>query len=322
MKIVFFGTSSFAARVLEKLLEQTSYEVVAIVTRPDRAKGRNLKLAPSSVKKTALELAPHIPLFQPEKASTDHFAKELEKLDADLFVVVAYGEIIKENILKIPRLTCINIHASLLPKLRGAAPIQRALMQGEPQTGITIIEMTPQMDAGDILAIEAISIPENMTFKELDEELCALSVKLLFQVIRAFETNTIVKIPQDHTHATFAPKLRAEEEKINWNLPARQIHNQIRALSPSPGAWCLIQLGSETKRLKILQSEVVEDVSQEPGKILHFGKDGWVIACGNNALRLFHVQLEGKKSMTAKAFVCGVHQNIPKMIQKVTQRRD
>jgi methionyl-tRNA formyltransferase len=157
MRIVFFGTSSFAARVLAKLIEH-EYQIVAIVTRPDRSKGRNLQSTPPPVKEIAQKIRPDIPIFQPEKASTAEFASTLLPFEADLFVVVAYGEIIKKNLLEMPKLGCINIHASLLPKYRGAAPIQRALMAGEKETGITIIEMSAQMDAGDILAIEAIPI--------------------------------------------------------------------------------------------------------------------------------------------------------------------
>jgi methionyl-tRNA formyltransferase len=185
MKIVFFGTSSFAAKVLSNLIER-GYQIVAVVTRPDRSKGRNLHASPPPVKEIASTFSSNIPIFQPEKASAPEFASLLKPLEADLFVVVAYGEIIKKNLLEMPTFGCINIHASLLPKFRGAAPIQRSLIAGEKETGITIIEMSPQMDAGDILAIEAIPISEEMTFGELEANLCDLSVKLLLNVISQF----------------------------------------------------------------------------------------------------------------------------------------
>jgi methionyl-tRNA formyltransferase len=306
VKIVFFGTSSFAAKILSSLIEK-GYLIVAVVTRPDKSQGRNLQASPPPVKEIASKLKPNLPVFQPEKASSLEFANILKPFDADLFVVVAYGEIIKKNLLEMPKLGCINIHASLLPKFRGAAPIQRSLMEGEKETGITIIEMSPQMDAGDILAVEAIPISEEMTFGELEAKLCDLSVQLLVNVIRQFEEGKVVKTPQDHTLATFAPKLIPEDEKIDWRRPAISIHNQIRALSPFPGAWCQIKIGSDVKRLKIKKAKVVEGVSGAPGEILSFGKEGWVIACGKGALRLMEVQLEGKKAMPAEEWIRGIH---------------
>lgn len=306
MRIVFFGTSSFAARILAKLLE-SNHQVLAIVTRPDRLQGRHLQPSPPPVKEIASHLAPQIPLFQPEKASHPEFASTLLPYQADLFVVVAYGEIIKKNLLEMPHLGCINIHASLLPKFRGAAPIQRCLMAGEKETGITIIEMAPQMDAGDILAIESIPIDEEMTFGELEPKLCDLSVKLLFKTIDDFAKNTVVKIAQDHTLATLAPKLVPEEEKIDWSQPAEQIHNQIRAFSPSPSAWCQLMIGQDLKRLKIKKAKVISGMGGAPGEILRFDKTGWIIACGRDALQLQEVQLEGKKAMSAEDCMRGLH---------------
>ncbi len=306
MKIVFFGTSPFAAKVLAQLI-QKDYEIVAVITRPDRSKGRHLHSQSPPVKEIATRLKPGLPVLQPEKASAPEFADGLKPFEADLFIVVAYGEIIKKNLLGMPKLGCINIHASLLPKFRGAAPIQRCLMAGEKETGITIIEMSPQMDAGDILAMEAIPITEEMTFGELEPKLCDLSVKLLFQTIRQFEEGVIEKVAQDHTLATFAPKMTPEEEKIDWTKPAFAIHNQIRALSPTPGAWCQIKVGSEYRRLKIKSAALLKGLSGEPGAILNFGKEGWVVACGDNALRLTEVQLEGKKGMSAEECMRGIH---------------
>jgi methionyl-tRNA formyltransferase len=309
LNIIFFGTSSFAAKILSSLIER-GYFIAAVVTRPDKSKGRHLHASAPPVKEIALKLKPDLPVFQPEKASAPEFAEVLKAFHADLFVVVAYGEIIKKNLLEMPRLGCINIHASLLPKFRGAAPIQRTLMEGEKETGITIIEMSPQMDAGDILAIEAIPIPEEMTFGELEGKLCDLGIKLLLEVIRQFEQNNVAKTPQDHTRATLAPKMTPEDEKIDWQKSARVIHNQIRALSPSPGAWTNIAVGTGVKRLKIKKAIVIEEMGGDPGAILRFGKEGWVIACGKGALRLIEVQLEGKKAMSAEECVRGIHHPI------------
>lgn len=306
MRIVFFGTSSFAAKVLTKLLE-SNYQIVAIVTRPDRIRGRHLQPLPPPVKETASELRPDIPIFQPEKASLSEFAEGLRAFQAELFVVVAYGEIIKKNLLEMPRLGCVNIHASLLPKYRGAAPIQRCLMEGEKETGITIIEMSPQMDAGDVLAMESLPIPAEMTFGELESKLCDLSVKLILKTIHDFELGKVIKAPQDHALATLAPKITPEDEKIDWSKTAMQIHNQIRALSPAPCAWCQVLVGTGLKRLKIIKAKIIQGANGPSGSILSFGKEGWVVACGKDALRLLEVQLEGKKIMSAEDCIRGIH---------------
>ncbi|MEN9344334.1 MAG: methionyl-tRNA formyltransferase [Chlamydiota bacterium] len=299
MRIVFFGTSSFAAFVLEQLMKQ-GCNIVAVITRPDRPQGRKLQLSSSPVKEMVLSHFSSIPLFQPIKASDPAFAEQLASFNADLFVVVAYGEIIKENLLSMPSLGCINIHASLLPSFRGAAPMQRALMEGVKETGITIIEMVKEMDAGPILAIEAIPVPISVNLGELEEKLRVLAVKLVLQVIEKLVSGSVVKKEQDHALATLAPKLHAEEEKINWNLPAETIHNQIRALSPSPGAWCLIEIGSSgSKRLKIKKTAIISGIQGPPGTLIQKSKSEWLVTCGQDALQLLEVQLEGKKSMPA-----------------------
>lgn len=307
MKVVFFGTSSFAARVLSFLIEK-KIDVRAIVTRVDKPKGRNLEVAHPPVKQIALEICPQIPILQPLKASTPEFAQVLQTYDADLFVVVAYGEIIKQNILDIPKKGCVNIHASLLPKYRGAAPMQRCLMDGVGETGISIIEMTLQMDAGDILAMHSIPVPPNMTLGELEPQLCSLGCELVLKVIQEIESGICKKQPQNHAAATIAPKMTAEEEVINWEKSAQDLHNQVRALSPFPGAWCKVLLGNQEKRLKIKRSIVEPGLQGKPATILQFSKEGCVIASGSGALRLLEVQLEGKKAMPIADFVKGVHQ--------------
>lgn len=305
MKIVFFGTSSFAARVLS-FLNKHHQNIIAVVTRPDRPQGRSLVLLSPAVKEVAQKEIPHIPVFQPEKASTVDFATTLRALQPDLFLVVAYGEIIKTLLLEIPKKGSINIHASLLPKYRGAAPIQRCLMNGEKETGVTIMEMVLEMDAGDILAVGKIPIPLEMTFGQLESQLCELSGPLVLEVLKNIEQGRVKKISQNSADVTFAPKLLPQEEKINWHDPASKIHNQIRALSPFPGAWTYIQWGKEKKRMKIKRSEVVETMSGEPGSALLFSKEGWIVACQTGALKLLEVQLEGKKNMPVHEFMRGV----------------
>jgi len=305
MKIIFFGTSSFAAKILQLLLAENE-EVVAVVTRPDRPKGRFLKTACSPVKEIVLANHLNLPIFQPEKASDEVSTAAFQKLNPDLFVVVAYGEIIKQNLLNVPRFGAINIHASLLPKYRGAAPIQRALMNGDKETGITIINMVAQMDAGDILGMETISISEDMTFGELHEKLEEVAGHLLLKILQDFKSDSVQRLPQDERFKTLAPKLSSEDQKINWQRSALDIHNQIRALSPFPGAWASLIIGKEEKRVKITRSLVIKDRSGEPGVILQFDKEGWIIGCGEGALRLLEVQLEGKKLMKTEEFIRGM----------------
>jgi methionyl-tRNA formyltransferase len=313
MKIVFFGTSAFAARVLAYLIEH-KVDIQAIVTRVDKPKGRHLEVSPPPVKQTALEVSPHIPLFQPLKASTSEFAQVLQRFEPDLFVVVAYGEIVKQNILEIPKKGCINIHASLLPHYRGAAPMQRCLMDGVLETGISIIEMTPQMDAGDVLSMQSIPVPPNMTFGELEQELCALGCSLVLRVIKELEAGVEARKPQNHAQATIAPKITAPEEVIDWNRPARELHNLVRSLSPFPGAWCKILLGNQEKRLKIKRSLVEKSLSGAPGALLQFSKEGCVVACGSEALRLVEVQLEGKRAMLVADFIQGLQKQSLKFL--------
>ncbi|HEY5259986.1 MAG TPA: methionyl-tRNA formyltransferase [Rhabdochlamydiaceae bacterium] len=310
MKIVFFGTSPFAAQILTFLLSQT-IEVLAVVTRPDRPRGRSQQLSSPPVKETLLQLRPDIPVHQPEKASTPEFADILSTYGADLFVVVAYGEIIKQNILDIPKWGCINIHASLLPKYRGAAPIQRSLFAGDPFTGITIIDMVLKMDAGDMLGTAQVAVPPSMTCGELEEKLIAASCPLLLNILHDFENGTVKRISQDPEGVTFAQKITPEDEKIYWTESAADLHNRIRALSPAPGAWCRVWVGDEEKRLKIKRSAPVLTKNGTPGEILVFdAKEGLQVGCGQGALALLEVQLEGKKTMKIEDFIKGIRSSI------------
>lgn len=304
MRIVFFGTPPFAAHILGYLIEQ-GHSVLAIVTRPDKPRGRSQQLLPSAVKALAQEKWPEIPIFQPAKASTDEFAKSLKDLNPEVFVVVAYGEIIKENLLQVPSKMCINVHASLLPKYRGAAPIQRAIMAGEKETGITIIEMVLQMDAGSILGMEKIEIGEETNFEELREKLCLLSCPLLQKVLEKIENGTVQKIPQHHKEATFAPKIIFDDRIINWEKSAEEIHNQIRSLSPSPGALCTVEIKGQKKSLSIKRAKKILSLSGNPGETLSYKKNEWIIACGKGAISPLEVQLEGKKSMPIDEFIRG-----------------
>ena len=318
MKVVFFGTPPFAGRILDFLIA-SGIQVVAIVTRPDRPKGRAQKLQPSAVKAIKNEKWLSIPLFQPEKASTEAFAKELKAFDADAFVVVAYGEIIKANILEIPKKGCINVHASILPKYRGAAPIQRAIMNGETKSGVTIMDMVLKMDAGAMYKVVEAPILENTTFGELEEKLCQLAGPALVEVLKKIDEGKAEKIEQDETQVTFAPKITQEDRLIDWGKDSQTLHNQIRGLSPVPGAYSVVDVGGEKKRLQIKKSKNISSHQENPegetpeetpggtpGQILAYGNGTWIVACGRGAIALEEIQLEGKKSLTTSEFIRGM----------------
>lgn len=302
MRVVYFGTPNIAAKVLSFLLEN-DVEIVAVVTKPDRPKGRSGEAIPTPVKVVAL--AHNLPVYQPEIVSDPAFAPTLEHYDADLFVVVAYGEIIKQHLLDMPKKACVNLHASLLPKYRGAAPIQRCIIEGEKESGVTIMYMVRKMDAGDMIKVAKVPIGPNMTAGELEEALCETGKHALLDVIRAFEQGPVPGTPQDHTQATLAPKMELEDCQIDWSQSAEILHNLVRGATPHPGAWCTVKVKGQEKRLKLLQT-VVEPRQGAPRSILSGPKEGLIIACGQDALRLSRIQLEGKKAMSDLEFACGI----------------
>lgn len=297
MKVVFFGTPQFSADVLSYLLEH-HVEIVAVVTRTDKPKGRTGHPVPTAVKKLVLEKAPSIPIFQPEKVSSPEFTDVLPAFDADLFVVVAYGEIVKQHILDMPKMGCINLHTSLLPKYRGAAPIQRCIINGESETGVSIMYMVKKMDAGDIIESVKVPIGPNDMFGNVEKKLCEKGAELLLRVIQDFEKNGVTAEPQEESLVTFAPKIELEDCEIDWSLPAQKIHNLVRGVNPYPGAWCYVEVKGSKKRLKIKASRVDEDNKGAPGEILSCDSHGMIVGCGENALRITELQLEGKKPMS------------------------
>lgn len=301
LKIVFFGTPRFAAHVLEKLIAIKA-NIVAVVTKPDRPQGRSQKIAFSPVKTVAL--AHQVALYQPLKASAPEFVEELKKLNADLYIVVAYSEIFKENLLQAPNIGCVNVHASLLPKYRGAAPIHRSIMNGDSETGVTIMWMAKELDAGEILSVAKTPITEEMTTSELTEILSEIGGIELIKVLEQFEENRVLKTPQDHAKVTYAAKVTSTEAQIDWNKPAQIVHNHIRGLTHKPGAWCTICVRKETKRLLIKKTEVEPHLQGLPGHIFQDQK-GLVIACGDGAIKILELQLEGKKSLEIEEFLRG-----------------
>jgi methionyl-tRNA formyltransferase len=305
MKVVFFGTPQFAANVLESLIKH-NIQVVAIITKPDRPQGRSKQLVPTPVKQVACAQVPHIPLFQPEVVSAAEFTETMASFQADLFVVVAYGEIIKQHLLDMPKIACINLHASLLPKYRGAAPIQRAIMSGEDATGVTIMHMVRKMDAGDIIKTVSIPIDPDQTFPEIEANLCQVGQAALLDVINDLKNGCSQRFPQLHEEATYAPKIELEDCFLSWHQPALDLHNLIRGVTPEPGAWCYVLVKNQKKRLRVLKSKVIEHPSTLPGKILSYGNKGLTVACGQAALQILTVQLEGKTAMSAEELTRGI----------------
>lgn len=304
MKVVFFGTPQFAADALSYLV-QNGIEIVAIVTKPDKPKGRSGTPLPPAVKLVAQKLLPNVPIYQPEKASAPDFASVLASFQADLFVVAAYGEIVKQHLLDMPKLGCINLHASLLPRYRGAAPIQRAIINGDKVSGATIMHMVLKMDAGNIIETIAVPIEPEMTAGELELAICKAGSVALLDVIRRFASEKIEGYPQDESLVTYAPKIELEDCQIDWNLPAKQLHDLVRGANPHPGAWCFVTWREEKKRLKIFKSKSIE-FSAPPRTIISAGKEGIIVACGNGSLCLEEIQLEGKKVMLASELVRGM----------------
>lgn len=304
MKIIFFGTSSFSVGILD-LLRSLDHSILAIVTRPDRPQGRNLKLKACPVKEFAMEFLPDIPLFQPEKASTEAFSDQLKLFSPDLFIVVAYGEILKENILSIPSKAALNIHTSLLPKYRGAAPIQRCLMGGESFSGVTFMEMVLKMDAGDILKQEIVPIDQNMNVEGLEEALLKASKNAIPELLSSFDFYYVNKKVQDEALVTFAPKISSVDCIPDWSRTVQEIHDQIRALSPFPGVFVKINFGSEVKRVKILSSRVIMTPSEEFGHMF-VERKSIKISCRNGLIEILSLQLEGKRPMRIEEFLCGV----------------
>jgi len=310
MKIAFFGTSAFAAELLEFLLASGpthGIEIALVVTKPDRPQKRSRQPVACPVKMSLSTHAPSLPILQPEIASAPEFAAALKDFHADLFLVVAYGEIIKQHLLDMPPLGCINVHGSLLPALRGAAPIQRSIINGDATGGITIMQMVRKMDAGDMIRSAEVPIGENMTYGELEKALCQAAKQPLLDVLIEYASGiTPSHMPQNASEVTFAPKIEVEECQIQWDRPATELHNLIRGVTPEPGAWCYAQIKGEQKRIKISQTTLASDRSGLPGSILQYDKNSLIVACATGALAIGKLQLEGKRSMLAAEFIRGI----------------
>ena len=306
MRICFFGTPAFAASLLKSLIKE-GYSPIAIVTQPDKPQGRSKKVNFSSVKEIALSEG--IKIFQPLKASDPLFLEELRALRPDLLVVVAYGQILKLPLLEMAPLGVINVHASLLPKLRGAAPIQWAIINGESFTGITIMKMSLGMDEGDILLQESCNIDPSWNADELRDALIPVAEKTLLQVLKRPHK----PIPQNHLLATYTSKLELVDSYIDFKKDSQNVYNHIRGCNKEPGSWTKIVIKGELKKLKILQASLAPGEGL-PCTVLNWdSKCGIIIACKKGAILLDRVQLEGKKSCPGNLFTVGYCKDIIKI---------
>ncbi|MFA5688029.1 MAG: methionyl-tRNA formyltransferase [Kiritimatiellales bacterium] len=296
MKIIYFGSAAIGFPTLEKLLA-SEHELLAAVTQPDRPAGRRRRLTLCPVKQFALDRK--IPVLSPENAADAY--TELTALNADLFVVVAYGQYIPQSIRELPAHGAINLHPSLLPKYRGSSPIQWAIANGDTVTGVSIIYVAKKMDAGDVLLQKKYPIAPDDTAATLEPRLAELGGDLMLQAISQICAGTNKPVPQDENSAVEVRKLSKEDGIINWNLPAETIRNRIRAFQPWPGVSCELPNG---ERLKILCA-AVESGSGAPGEIININSAGPLVATGGNALRMLEVQPAGKKSMDAAAWLRG-----------------
>lgn len=301
MRIVFMGTPDFAVGSLQALCESGKHEILAVVTQPDRPKGRGNKLLQTPVKEYAL--AQGLTVYQPQKVKTPEFVELLHELQPELIVVAAFGQFLSKEILELPKYGCINVHASLLPKYRGAAPIQYAIIKGEKESGVTIMQMDIGMDTGAMLDKVVVPIEENTTMGELHYALREQGAALLLQVIDKIAAGTAVAEPQDNEQATYATLLDRSMEHIDWSKTAQEVHNLIRGFNPAPSTFTKLPNG---KGLKIWGSKMTDKNSAAPaGTVIETGKHSFFVACGEGVLEITEVQPESKKRMPAQVFLNG-----------------
>ena len=299
MKIVYMGTPDFAVGPLKALVE-AGHEVTAVVTQPDKAKGRSGKLQCTPVKECALEYG--IPVWTPVKIKAPEAVAQLKEYEADVYVVAAFGQILSQEILDIPRYGCINIHASLLPKYRGAAPIQWSILDGEKETGVTIMQMDAGIDTGDILLKKVVPIAANETGGSLFDKLGEVGSGLIVEALEKLEKGQLIPERQEEEKSCYAKMLTKSLGQIDWNADAEKIERLIRGLNPWPSAYTA--LGG--KNMKLWEAAVVDEAADgAPGSVSAVTKDAVIINCGSKKLSLLSVQLEGKKRMAVKDFLLG-----------------
>jgi methionyl-tRNA formyltransferase len=302
LRVIFMGTAELSCDSLRALIASPLFQVGAVVTQPDRPKGRELKLQPSPVKELALQAG--LPVLQPERARDEAFLGALRDLQPDLIAVAAYGQILPQSILDLPRHGCLNVHTSLLPRYRGAAPIQWAILNGDAETGVTIMKMDAGLDTGDILTQATTPIHPEDNSETLHNRLARMGAELLVRTIPDYVVGKLNSRPQPADGATYAPKIKKQDGHIDWNQPASVLWNRVRGLMPWPGAFSYLPGQLQPHLLKIWQAEVVAR-SGPPGEVLQADKAGIVVGCGREALRILILQREGGRHLPAQDFLTG-----------------
>ena len=300
MKIIFMGTPDFSVGTLEALIA-AGHEITLVVSQPDKPKGRGHELCPTPVKEVALKHS--LPIYQPEKIRGELAQEMLRKTEADVIVVVAFGQIIPKAILEMKRYGCINVHASLLPKYRGAAPIQWAVINGERESGVTIMQMDAGLDTGDMLLKGRVELDKKETGGSLFDRLSALGASLCVEALAKLEAGELIPERQGESPTAYAGMLTKEMGCIDWTKPAAELERLIRGLNPWPSAYTFL----EGKNLKIWAADVVEEIrgTAAPGTVIEVSKDSFCVACGQGALTIRELQLQGKKRMDTAAFLRG-----------------
>lgn len=304
LKSVFFGTAPLARASLAALVASDFVQVLAVVTQPDRPQGRELKLTPSPVKALALELG--LPVLQPARARDPDFVAQLRQIGPDVIVVAAYGQILPPAILDLPPLGCVNVHASLLPKYRGAAPIQWAILHDDRETGVTLMKMDAGLDTGPILAQAVTPIHAEDDAQTLHDRLAALGARLLVETLPRFAAGQVTPRPQPAAGGSYARKITKADGRIDWTKPARALWNQVRAFTPWPGSYTFLPGTGERRLLKVWAAAVEPEGRGEPGQVLCAARQDLVVACGEGALRLLALQREGGKRLGTEAFLAGL----------------
>ena len=302
MKIVFLGTGEIGLPSLRYLLGNTDHQVVAVVTQPDKPVGRKMVLTPPTVKVIAQEAG--VPVFQPEKIRD--FVAELKSMEADLFVVVAYGQLLTQAVLDVPMLGCINLHASLLPKHRGASPIQAAILAGDGETAMTVMFVALGLDSGDVLLAERVFLTPDETGGTLHDKLAEIGPRALAKALPLLASGNAPRTPQDPALVTHCRKLLREHGVIDWTLPADELERRIRAFDPWPGTSTQLTMPDGSRKLlKLFPPVEMEETSATPGTVISADASGLLVACGQGSLRFQQLQLEGKRRMTAAEFLAG-----------------
>ena len=302
LNIIFAGTPDFAAQHLQALLD-SEHNVIAVYTQPDKPSGRGKKLQASPVKQLAE--AHNIPVYQPKSLRKEEVQVELKALNADVMVVVAYGLILPEAVLKAPKYGCLNVHGSILPRWRGAAPIQRAIWAGDSQTGVTIMQMDIGLDTGDMLHKVYTDILPTETSASLYQKLAELAPPALLEVLNGLENQQFKPEKQDDDLANYAEKLTKEEAKLDWNLPAFQLELNIRAFNPAPIAFLTVNVNGNEERIKVYQANVLPHQEKVLGTVIAFDKTGLKIATQDGVLNITQLQPQGKKPMSVQDFLNG-----------------